>query len=72
MRLVWRLLAIVGTFLAVGYGTMRVLIAHAVARGTPEYDVRLGGAMEACLLAVSPLCCWRCCYFWAVNHVRRP
>ena len=45
MRWLWRALAVLGTFLIVGYTTMRLLIAHAVAKGTPEYNVRLGGAM---------------------------
>jgi hypothetical protein len=40
-----RVLAVVAVFLGVGYATMHLLIARAVARGAPEYSVRLGGAM---------------------------
>jgi len=45
MRIVWRVLLVLLTFAVIGYTTMHVLIARAVARGTPEYSVRLGGAM---------------------------
>ena len=45
MRIVWRALLVLTTFAGVGYTTMHLLIARAVARGTPEYSVRLGGAM---------------------------
>ncbi len=45
MSVVWRGLLVVATFLLVGYATMHLLIARAVARGTPEYSVRLGGAV---------------------------
>ncbi len=45
MRVIWRAFLILGTFLGVGYATMHLLVAHAVARGTPEYSVRLAGAM---------------------------
>ena len=45
MRWLWRVVLVVGVFAGVGYGAMRLLIAHAVARGAPEYSVRLGAAM---------------------------
>lgn len=45
MRILWRVLLVLGTFLGAGYGAMHVVIARAVARGTPEYAVRLAGAM---------------------------
>ena len=45
MRWRWRLVVILITFLGVGYTTMRLLVAHAVAKGSPEYSVRLAGAM---------------------------
>ena len=40
-----RLFAAVITFGLAGYATMHAVVAHAVARGTPEYEVRLAGAM---------------------------
>lgn len=45
MRWIWRALTVAFVFAAVGYATARLLIAHAVARGAPEYSIRLGGAM---------------------------
>lgn len=45
MRTVGRSLLILAVFLGVGYATMHLLIARAVARGVPEYNVRLAGAM---------------------------
>ena len=45
MQSLWRLFAIVATFLVVGYTTMHVVIARSVAKGMLEYSVRLGGAM---------------------------
>ncbi len=45
MRIVWRVLLVLLTFVGVGYATMHLLIARAVARGTPEYSVRMGGAL---------------------------
>ena len=45
MRIAWRALLVLATFIAVGYGTMHLLVARAVARGTPEYSVRMGGAL---------------------------
>ena len=45
MRLWLRVLVVVAVFAAVGWGTAHVVIARAVARGTPEYEVRLAGAM---------------------------
>ena len=45
MRLLWRLLIAVASFALAGYATMHGVIAHAVARGVPEYQVRLAGAM---------------------------
>ncbi len=45
MRIVWRVLLVLLTFVGVGYATMHLLIAHGVARGTPEYSVRMGGAL---------------------------
>ena len=45
MRWLWRVLLVLVVFGVVGDLAMRMLIAHAVARGLPEYSVRLGGAM---------------------------
>ena len=45
MRVAWRVLLVLTTFAIVGYTAMHVLVAHAVAKGTPEYAVRLGAAM---------------------------
>lgn len=45
VRLIGRILLILAIFLGVGLWTGQVLIAHAVAQGTPEYKVRLAGAM---------------------------
>ncbi len=45
MRVLWRALAVLAVFLGVGYATMHLLIARGMAHGTPEYDLRLGGAM---------------------------
>ena len=45
MRTLGRVVLVVTTFVALGFGTMHVVIARAVARGTPEYEVRLAGAM---------------------------
>ena len=45
MRLVWSVGLVFLVSLAVGYGTTHLLIARAVARGTPEYSVRMGGAL---------------------------
>lgn len=45
MRFAVRALLILFTFVAVGYGTMHWLIARAVSHGTPEYQVRMGGAL---------------------------
>ena len=45
MRWLWRVLLVIVVFGVAGYAAMRFLIAHAVARGLPEYSVRLGGAM---------------------------
>lgn len=45
MRVLWRTLLILGTFLGAGYLTMHLLITRAVARGVPEVNVRLGGAV---------------------------
>ncbi len=44
LRLVGRILLLLTVFLGVGFWTAHALIAHAVARGTPEYSVRLAGA----------------------------
>lgn len=48
-RLIGRVLLLLAAPLAVGMGvglwTAHALIAHAVAAGTPEYNVRLAGAM---------------------------
>lgn len=45
MKVLGRTLLILVTFGVVGYLTMHVLIARAVAHGTPEYSVRMGGAL---------------------------
>jgi hypothetical protein len=45
MRVIWRALLLLFVFLGTGYATMHLVIAHAVAKGTPEYAVRLAGAM---------------------------
>lgn len=45
MRIVWRALLVLLTFVGVGYGVMHLLIARGVARGAPEYSVRMGGAL---------------------------
>jgi hypothetical protein len=45
VRWLWRVLAVVAVFVGVGYATMHLLVARAVARGAPEYSVRLGGAV---------------------------
>lgn len=45
VRLVGRILLLLAIFLGVGFGAAHALIAHAVAAGTPEYKVRLAGAM---------------------------
>ena len=45
VRLVGRILLLLAVFLGVGFGAAHALIAHAVAAGTPEYKVRLAGAM---------------------------
>lgn len=45
MRVVGRICFIVAVFMGVGYGTMHWLTARAVARGTPEYRVRMGSAL---------------------------
>lgn len=50
MRLLWRALAVLGTFVVTGFIAMHVVVAHAVARGTPEYSVRLAGAMAGLFL----------------------
>ncbi len=50
MRWLWRVLLVLVVFGVVGYAAMRMLIAHAVARGLPEYSVRLGGAMGGLFL----------------------
>lgn len=45
VRLIGRILLLLAVFLGVGLWTGQALIAHAVAAGTPEYEVRLAGAM---------------------------
>ncbi len=45
VRLVGQILLLVAVFLGVGFAVAHALIAHAVAAGTPEYNVRLAGAM---------------------------
>lgn len=45
MRVAMRVLLVLLVFAGVGWGTMHLLVARAVARGTPEVAVRLGGAM---------------------------
>ena len=45
MRLWLRVLVVVAVFAGVGWATAHIIIARAVARGTPEYEVRLAGAM---------------------------
>lgn len=45
LRLVGRILLLLAVFLGVGLWSAHALIAHAVAEGTPEYRVRLAGAM---------------------------
>ena len=45
LRLVGRILLLLAVFLGVGFWAAHALIAHAVAAGTPEYRVRLAGAM---------------------------
>ncbi len=45
MRVLGRVLAVCATFFLVGYATMHALITKNVAKGVPEYSVRLGGAM---------------------------
>ena len=44
LRLFGRIVLLLAIFLGVGCWTAHALIAHAVARGTPEYNVRLAGA----------------------------
>lgn len=56
MRVLWRALLILATFLGVGYATMHLLVARAVARGTPEYSVRLGGAMGGLFVGGAAAC----------------
>ncbi len=56
MRVLWRALLVLFTFGGVGYLTMRLLIARAVARGTPEYSVRLAGAMGGLFVGGSVAC----------------
>ena len=46
VRLVGRILLLLAVFLGVGFAAAHALIAHAVAAGTPEYNVRLAGAMS--------------------------
>ncbi len=45
LRLLGRILLVLLIFLGVGLWTGHVLIVHATAGGTPEYKVRLAGAM---------------------------
>ena len=45
VRLIGRIVLILAVFLGVELWTGQALIAHAVAGGTPEYKVRLAGAM---------------------------
>ncbi len=45
VRLVGRIFLLLAVFLGVGFWAAQALIAHAVAGGTPEYSVRLAGAM---------------------------
>lgn len=45
LRLIGRIVLLLVVFLGVGLWTGHALIAHAVAKGTPEYKVRLAGAM---------------------------
>ena len=45
LRLLGRIVLLLALFLGVGCWTAHALIAHAVAAGTPEYKVRLAGAM---------------------------
>ena len=45
MRWLVRGLVVLVTFVGVGITTTHLLVAHAVARGSPEYSVRLGGAV---------------------------
>lgn len=45
MRILLRSLLVLAAFLGVGYGTMHVVVARAVAHGAPEYSVRMAGAM---------------------------
>lgn len=45
LRIASRVTLLLGVFLIVGFATSRALIHHAVARGVPEYDVRLAGYM---------------------------
>ena len=45
IRVAWRVLLLTAVFLVVGFLTAHALIHHAVARGAPEYDVRLAGYM---------------------------
>ena len=45
MRILWRVGLVLLTFAVIGYGTATLLIRRGVARGTPEYSVRMGGAL---------------------------
>lgn len=45
MRVIGRICLILAVFAGVGYATMHWLTARAVARGTPEYRVRMGSAL---------------------------
>ena len=62
-QLAWRALLVVAIFVVVGVLTDHILVARAVARGVPEYDERLAGAMgglfvggaAACLVALALL-----------------
>ncbi len=56
MRVLWRVLLVLFTFGGVGYLTMHLLIARAVAHGTPEYSVRLAGAMGGLFVGGSVAC----------------
>lgn len=56
MKLLLRILAVLLTFLGVGFATMHVLIARGVARGTPEYELRLGGAMGGLFVGGASAC----------------
>lgn len=50
MRWIWRVLLVLAVFGVLGYTATHVLIAHAVAKGTPEYSVRLGAAVGGLFL----------------------